>query len=76
MSVYPPSLQPLVDRLRFVFRQGGREIGLTTDAELVREFAALGVSTLGYRRSRDAEHDEYEVYLPPVDELAERRAAR
>ena len=73
MNEYPPAVQPLVDRLRFRFRHLGREIGLTTDAQLVRDFAELGIRALPYKRARDAEHDEYEVLLPPTDELAARR---
>ena len=74
-TVYPPALQPLVDRLRFRFRHHGREFGLTDDPALVRELAALGVRALPYKRARDSAHQEYEILLyeillPSVDEVA------
>lgn len=66
--MYPPDIQPLVDRLRFTFWHKGRHIGLTTDVDLVDELAARGVRSFPYKRARDSERDEYEVVLPVVTE--------
>lgn len=65
----PEGLQPLVDRLRFVFRHHGQQFGLTVDAGLVKEFHDAGVSALPYQRTRSV--TEYEVRIPrPIEPAA------